>query len=223
MANQKTLAKNFAANAFSTTVLQSNLLAMLVHSGAWKVIRARQLPNLPDAVCSSPGRGPRAPSPSSPAMDEARGSSGSAAGRGATQPGDRSPDRPACGEAAESDGNAAGTLRKRKRGRPGRGTTGLGQHRGWNRKGKVLSIATKVEYLRAWKQLAQDSKCKCPTKEMLHRKAQYLGIFHFCFVKRSDFQSIWLRGLKLIFPSVGGEDQIFKVFECKPFGHQSCI
>ena len=39
--SRKSLARSMAGLAFSTTVLQANLLAMLVHSGCWTLIRQR--------------------------------------------------------------------------------------------------------------------------------------------------------------------------------------
>ncbi|CAE7302174.1 unnamed protein product, partial [Symbiodinium microadriaticum] len=50
LAQKATMAKDMAGNAFSTTVLQANLLALLVNSAAWRVIRVRN-----EGPPSSPG------------------------------------------------------------------------------------------------------------------------------------------------------------------------
>ena len=156
LAQKATMAKDMAGNAFSTTVLQANLLALLVNSAAWRVIRVRN-----EGPPSSPGtkRGAeelepdteQTPPPKNALFTPLRESSAAgvvcqniSSSSSAPTCSNGSRPSPSSSSAKTSAGNPP--VAKGRRAVPVPGGLGFVQMkwRGWNRKSATLCLATKV-------------------------------------------------------------------------------
>ena len=156
LGGKRTLAMAFAGNAFTTTVLQANFLALLVHSRCWRIIRERQadIPRTPPLQNASAQ------------VEDSTSSSGPATRFSGTT----SSSTPALKLAGSTRRRLFGSRRKPA-------LHASRKKRGENAKGKVLDLATKARYLADWKALKADPNCKHAEKAMLADIGKYPGLY----------------------------------------------
>ena len=177
-----------AGNAFTTTVLQANLLALLVHSDCWRLVRLRS------GVSVAPSKN-LAPAPAARTLRycPSAGTDLDRPAAGMDKPAKRAQSPAAAmempakrGRCLQPSGFQRGCKRKQASRllKPGQRRVRKGElpqcskhKRGRNRRGKVLDLATKAKYVQAYLELKKDPEVPHPQKHMLQNKGRYPGLY----------------------------------------------
>ena len=188
LAQRRTAAMSFAGKGFSTTVLQANVLALLIHSSSWELIRDRhvqrgqqQQQHQEESPCRlhTPARAPGEVEPETisssshghaPVTETPPSSSTATKSRSSRRKRKFLEYAAGHGDDDGDDPVRRGLFRTKK------------SRRGQNNKGKTLDVATKQRYLEEYDKRKRDG-VKHPEKSMLAEKGRFPGIFSGCFAK----------------------------------------